>query len=256
MKTGYDPRLRANLTVQDYHERYGAKLDGKGMPRTRPHMLCPACSTPLHTVGESGALVDATWAHNPSPAIGCPIKDSGAEKYALLRPVYKNDAAAEELRRRFFKNWELHWSFARSFAELANIEAFSGFIRHADKMSLWSYMTLNEWQLPYTFLATCEFPPPKGKAAGRRTQWLRFRFDSKLRTIEDLWIRVIPELKFLRLNYRTPHVGEPTSRHYIDCSVYVPDENWMATHTPIPPHPYAVRHMRKSFPAELGVHPV
>lgn len=118
-ETAYGPRLRATLTAQNHHEE-----------------------------------LDATWVHNPNPAIGCPIKDRGAEKYALLKPVHTNHAAAAALRKSFLKNGELHWNIARTFAEFANIGAFSGFAHHADKTSLWGYFTLNEWQLRYTFSAT------------------------------------------------------------------------------------------------------
>jgi len=256
MKTGFDPRLGANVTVEQYHHDYGAKLGGDGKPRVRPSVICPACSDSLHTVGESGALIDATWAHDPSPKSWCPIKDSGAAKYILLRPTCPAPAVAAALRKSFFENWAAHWSYARSFASYADIEAFSGFIQHADKTQLWAYATLQEWQLPYAFLATCEFPPPKGSAAVRRRNWLRFRFDAKLRTLEDLWIRIIPDLRFLKLHYRKPRTGEPTAAHYIDCETFVPEQNWMSTHAAVPPHVFAIRHMHARFPAELGPCPV
>lgn len=256
MKTGYDLRLRTNVTVQQYHHHYGAKLNELGKPRGRPDVICPACGETLHTVGETGALVDATWAHDPAPSTGCPIKDSGAAKYALLKPSHPVPAAAAALRASFFKNWPLHWSYARSLADYADIEGFSGFIRYADKTELWAYATLQEWQLPYTFLATCEFPPPAGKAAVLRREWLRFRFDAKLRTIEDLWIRVLPDLRFLRLRYRKPRSGDPTASHYIDCDTFIPNPGWMLAHSPAPPHAFAVRHMHAMFPAELGPCPV
>jgi len=160
------------------------------------------------------------------------------------------------LRKSFFEKWALHWSYARSFASYANIEAFSGFIRYADSIDLWAHATLREWQLPYTFLATCEFPPPKGLAAARRKEWLRFRFDAKLRTIEDLWIRVIPDLRFLRLSYSLPRKGEPTASHYLNCDNFAADPNWMTTHHLVSPHSFAVKHMHASFPVELGAPPI
>lgn len=256
MKTGYDPRAGDSITVAQNHKRYGAKLDRYGNPRVRPPVICPACSHSLHTVGETGALVDATWAHDPAPGLFCPIKDSGSSKYELLSPTTPNLAAAKALRASFFKNWRAHWSYARDLAAYAGIETFIGFIRHADRVDLWAHATLQEWQLPYTFLATCEFPPPKGVAATKRREWLRFRFDAKLRTIEDLWIRTLPGLRFLRLYYRKPRTGDPTEAHYIDCDPFTPDPGWMTTHRVVPPHTFAIRLMHKSFPGELGPSPV
>ena len=254
MKTGYDPRLQSNVTVQEYHHHYGAKLDKDAKPRARPDVVCPACSETLHTVGETGALVDATWAHDPSPSTWCPIKDSGAAKYVLLKPSRPvPSAAAAALRESFFRNWPLHWSYTRSFADYADIKGFSGFIRYADKTELWAYATLQEWQLPYTFLATCEFPPSTGKAIVLRREWLRFRFDAKLRTIEDLWIRILPGLRFLKLRYRKPRSGDPTASHYIDSETFILDPSWMSTYSPSRPHAFAVRHMHAAFPAELGL---
>lgn len=256
MKTGYDARIGANLTVPQYFDKYGPKNDEFSRPRTRPSVICPACSQVLHTVGETGGSVDGNWAHPRDPGHICPIKDSGASKYELLRPRAPNPAAAAALRRSFFEHWQAHWSFARSLAPFADIEGFSGFIRYADRTDLWAYTTLREWHLPYVFLSTCEFPPPTGKASSRRTEWLRFRFDSKVRTIEDLWIRVIPDLRFLKLRYRKPRSGSPLARHYIDSVIYTPDASWMATHTTVPPHVFAVGHMHAEFPAELGRLPV
>ncbi|MBY0233819.1 MAG: hypothetical protein K2W93_02475 [Burkholderiaceae bacterium] len=253
MKTGFEARLGRNITVAEYHHHYGAKLI-EGKPNPRPPVICPACRGALHTVGEAD-LVDATWAHNPTKAF-CPIKDSGKSKYELLTPKAPVPAAAIALRNSFFINWKQHWSFARSLADFAGIEDLIGFIRHADRIGLWGHATLSEWHLPYVFLATCEFKPPKGKARSRRPEWLRFRFDSRLRTIEDLWIRILPNVKFLKLKYRAPRSGVPTAGHYIDCDLFDLDRAWMTTHVPDPPHAYALKEMHAAFAVELGPLPV
>lgn len=249
MKKGYDAKQGRNITVAEYHHEYGAKLiDGK--PNIRPPIICPACRQLLHTVGEA-VLVDATWAHNPS-LLFCPIKDSGKSKYELLKPKAPIPAHALALRESFFRNWRLHWSFARSFADFAGIEDLIGFLRHADRVNLWGHATLREWHLPYVFLATCEFKPPKGKARTRRPEWLRFRFDARVRTIEELWIRILPDVKFLKLKYRPPRSGVPTAGHYIDCEIFDLDPGWMTTHVPDAPHKYAVKEMHSAFKVELG----
>lgn len=247
--------MGSSITVQAYQDRYGPKLDGK-TARERPPVICPACEEELHTVGENIALVDAVWAHKPSPFTTCPIKLGGTSRYALLTPRTPDHARAEALRARFFENWRAHWSYARSFAKFADIEAFSAFIDHADRSNLWAYATIEEWQLPYTFLSMCEFPPPAGRAAVLRRDWYRFRFDSKLRSLEDLWIRVIPDLRLLRLVYRTPRRGVPTITHYLDYKSFTLDSSWMASHVAATPHDFAVRHMHTAFPLELGPSPV
>ena len=251
MKTGFDPSLNKQLTVRQYHAQYGPKLDDDGNERSRQILICPACDSALHTVGEASGLVDATWAHDPDPRIWCPIKDTGAVKYQMLTPTEPDEIAAAQLRLAFFANWRLHWGMVRDFANFAGVETFIGFIKHADRTNLWAHVGLPEWHLPYICLATCDFPPPKGKAAAYRSTWLRFRFDAKLRTIEDLWIKVIPDLRFLTLRYRKPRSGEPTVSHYIDCQVDAPTPTWL-TRAFRAPHPHAVGAMLAAFPKELG----
>lgn len=97
-----------------------------------------------------------------------------------------------------------------------------------------------------------------GMSSCRTACWerLRFRFDAKLRTLEDLWLRIIPDLSFLKLYYRKPRVGDPTATHYLDCDLFVPDPNWLASHVLVSTHHFAVRHMHTAFPAELGPSPV
>lgn len=228
-----------------------APIEGK--PNIRPPVICPAYRGALHTVGEAD-FVDATWAHNPT-RVFCPIKDSGKAKYELLSPKAPVSAHAIALRQSFFENWRLHWSFARSLADFAGVEDLIGFLRHADRANLWGHATLREWHLPYVFLATCEFRPPKGKTRARRPGWLRFRFDSRLRTIEDLWIRILPDVRFLKLKYRAPRSGVPTASHYIDSDLFGLDPTWMATHVPDAPHAYAANEMHTTFGVELGTVP-
>lgn len=249
MKTAFDTSSSENMTVERYHHMYGAKLvDQKLNPR--PRVICPACEETMSTRGE-GVLVDATWVHTPSDTF-CPIKNSADSRYEILAPKAPNLAIAADLRRSFFDNWALHWSYARSKAAFADILDFIAFVTYADKKGLWGYSTILEWQLPYIFLVTCEFPPPKGKAASFRRDWLRFRFDARVRTLEDLWIRVLPGVRLLRLRYRKPRSGVPGVTHYLDSHSWDLDSDWMRTHTVVPPHEFALSRMHDAFPSELG----
>lgn len=249
MKTAYDAQSASYVTVAQYHSLYGSKLLN-GKLNSRPDTFCPACDEKMHIVGET-KLVDATWAHNPSPTF-CPIKNSGASKYSLLQPNFPDPARAAALRTSFFKNWKMHWSYVRSKAVFADVVDLSAFIAEADRTNLWGHATVCEWQLPYIFLATCEFPPPKGKAATHRKTWLRFRFDARVRTIEELWIRIQPDVRLLQLQYRNPRSGMPKVSHYLDSKSWPLDADWMTKHSLIAPHAFAIRHMHARFPSELG----
>lgn len=82
MKTGFDARLGRKLTVLQFKDHYGAKLDEQGYPRFRPTLHCVACDGALRTVGETSASVDAVWAHDPAPGTWCPIKALPAQTNA------------------------------------------------------------------------------------------------------------------------------------------------------------------------------
>lgn len=246
MNTGYDSRLSRSLPVEQYKDRYGPKLDARGMPRSRPSVVCLACWGTLHTVGEDSLTVEAVWAHDPDPHVSCPVKDTGGIRYKLLPPTTPDTAAAQALRDAFFASWQKHWGHIREIANYADIDTLVGFLRHADNSNFWAHSGLHEWHIPYIFLATCDFPPPSGVAGTRRKHWLRFRFDARVRTLEDLWIRVLPNLRFLRFHYRKPRTGEPTPAHFIDMDAITPDSTFLSRTFP-PPHPYASRAMVAAF---------
>lgn len=248
MKTGNDPRF-GPLTVADYVKQYGPKVDERG-ERQRPQLKCPACGGTLHTVGETTAVRDAIWAHDPDLTRVCAIKESGAPKYTLLKPTQPDEAAGKLLRSSFFVNWQQHFAHIRKVAPYAGVETFIAFIKYADKVNLWANKGLQEVHLPYVCLVTCEFPPPKGKAAVHRSKWLRFCFEEKLRTLEDLWIRIHSQLDLLVLIYRKPRSGAPTGAHFEDWKAMSLDLEWMG-HPFAPSLPHAVAEMLQHFPEEL-----
>lgn len=246
MNTGYDSRLRRSLTIEQYKDEYGTKLDASGKPRTRPSVVCLACGGVLHTVGAESLTTAAVWAHDPDPHVNCPVKDTGGTRYELLSPTTPDNVAAQELREGFFVSWATHWGHIRKIANYADIHTLVGFLRHADSTNFWAHKGLQAWHIPYIFLATCDFPPPAGVAGTRRKHWLRFRFDARVRTLEDLWIRVLPNLSFLCLYYRKPRTGEPTPAHFIDMEAIALDSTFLNRTFP-PPHIYATRAMVTAF---------
>jgi hypothetical protein len=128
----------------------------------------------------------STMATTMSPVLA----GEGGAKYALLSPNTLNQHSGKALRDAVLHHWKSHWGHIREIVRAADIDTFIGFIKDADRARLWEHVGLVEWHVPYIFLATCEFPPSANqKARELRPDWLRFRFDSRVRTLDDLWIR-------------------------------------------------------------------
>jgi len=247
LEYAYDPKSRCNLTVDEYKDVYGPKMDDRGNMRTRPTLRCLACNVSLHTVSEDSSTTVPTWGHDPNKEIFCPIKSAGATRYELLPPIDADPLTGIRLRTAFFAHWEQHWGFIRHVAPLADIFTLIGFLRAADHRRFWDQRHFEEWHLPYVFLATCDFPPPKGKAANRRAEWLRFRFDGRYRTLQDLWIRAAPGFNFLRLRYHAPvRKREPGPADFIVAEPVSVAAAWMAESF-APPHRFAVTQMQNAF---------
>ena len=251
MEYAFDPRTGRSLNVDEYKDLYGPKRDARGNVRTRPVLRCLACGVALHSVAEDSATAVRTWGHDPSPGTYCPIKAEGGERYEVLPPTNVDPAAGEALRTAFFRRWQKHWGYVRDIAPFADIFTLIGFLPAADRTRFWDQRHLEEWHLPYVFLSTCDFPPPRGKAAALRTEWLRFRFDGRYRTLEDLWIRAAPDFRFLRLRYRVPaRRKEPGPVHFIVAEPIAASPAWMARAYP-PALPFAIDKMERAFPREL-----
>lgn len=230
------------ISVADYIQLEGTRLDSLGQPQWRAPVTCPGCSEPVHTVGEGSIERANTWAHDPNPSgPWCPIKSAGGAKYALLTPTKPDVARGTLLRSTFLTNWKSHWGLVGEIAQWADIHAFEGFIKNADSTKFWQHAGLAEWHIPYVFLVTCEFPP-----RANRKEWLRFVFDNKVRTLDDLWIRTTGTWRFLMTKYRRPRSGPPGPAHYIDCDLVTPDPNFLKRTFALP-NAYQLDVMRKVF---------
>lgn len=251
MEYAYDPTSGRNLTVDGYKDLYGSKRDKNAQLRKRPTLRCLACNIALHTVAEDSGTSVPVWGHDPAPGTFCPIKTEGAAKYQLLAPKEHDPAAGQALRASFFSNWEAHWGYVRKVVPLADIHTLIGFLKVADKTQFWNQRHLEEWHIPYVFLSTCEFPPPAGPTAKHRPEWLRFRFDSRYRTLEDLWIYAEPSFSFIKLSYRNPaRRREPGPADFLVADNVPVDPKWLAR-TYSTPHAYVVDKMSKEFPLEI-----
>lgn len=251
MEFAFDPKHDDNVTVEMYRDRYGPKSDSLGNARFRPILKCLVCNVPLHTVAETIPTAVATWGHDPSPGVFCPVKAEGAHRYEMLPPSNGSPTTGAALRQRFFNNWQAHWGHIRTLVPYPEIQTLIGFLKAADKSSFWDYRNLDEWHIPYVFLATCDFPPPTGKASTFRKEWLRFRFDARYKTLADLWIKANPDFSFLRLIYKNPpRKSEPGQTEFIAAERITPDFNWHLKSFPIA-HEFALNRMCEAFPRDL-----
>lgn len=254
MKSAIHRETGRPYTVEKYVIEFGPKLDNRAQKRMRPTIVCVSCGHPMHTVAEDGPLRDATWAHNPdTDAPWCPFKQKGGAPYEILPPRESNEAAGYELRARFFVNWRLHWAHVLEIVPMCDIFTLIKFVRYADRQHFWEHVGLEEWLIPYIFLATCDFPPPKsGKGVVKRPEWIRCRFNARVRAPDDLWIRVAGAWGYTRAKYHAPARGaEPGPKHLIDAESITPDRHFLARCAP-GGNPYQVEAMRKAFPTELA----
>ena len=246
METAFHARVGRNVSVKEFKELEGPKLDGRAMPRQRPLPICLACRVPLHTIGEDSGTVVPTWGHDPSKGTYCPIKTDGGGRYELLPPTERDVAAGERVRAQFFAHWMQHWGFIRAVAPYADIYVFVRFLKRMDSLGLWEQRHLEVWHVPYIFLSSCDFPP-----SGGRMTWLRFRFDGRYRTIQDLWIRAEPGFHFLCLEYRAPaRKPEPGPNEFIAAHPVYVGTRWLDD-TFASPHEVALREMKRAFSDEF-----
>lgn len=238
-------------TVQQYHIAYGPPLDEDGRRRVRPAAACYACAQRLTPVGETHILRDAIWRHLPGGP-PCPVKMGGGRRYELLRPVNPDPDAGGELRASFLNGWRQHWGYMRKVAPMTDIEQLIGFVHAMDHSRGWEHRGLEEWHLPYMCMAMLEFPPSRIPAASkRRPEWLRFFFDEAVRTMEDLWIRVENEFRFMMAIYKAPvRKGAPGEADLLDIEPVVVERDLLTRTYPVP-HSKQVELFTRAFPGTV-----
>ena len=253
MKTSVHPTSKIRYTVERYVREYGSQFDAAGHEQRRPSLVCVSCGHPMHTVAENGPLENATWSHNFSKdAPWCPLKETNGGKYPLCAPIALDSIASQKIRQKFFEHWQLHWSHILEIAPFCEISKFVRFIEHADSIRFWAHSGLEDWQIPYIFLATCDFPPPKNKkAAASQPEWIRFRFDARIRHTNDLWRRNGENWEFIRSSYTAPAQGrEPNPTEIIDVEPIFPDSKFLERVKP-EAHATHIKAMKMYFPWEV-----
>ncbi|MDI9335006.1 MAG: hypothetical protein QM533_11595 [Cytophagales bacterium] len=206
MKKALDPKTFDWITVAEYANRYGAKLDAMGAENKRQPTLCPVCRGAMTTVSEnSPGDRDAVFRHveartNPKTP-WCILRESTRWKYEGLTPTVPDVARGRLIRQSFLTNWQKHWAIIKNRVTLPGIEFFISAIRLADKSRVWEHRDLQECLMPYILMSMLEFPPPVGVAANRRTHTERYRFGGAIRTYEDLWFKTTGEFNMIAVEY-------------------------------------------------------
>jgi len=253
MREALHPTQNRPITVIEYIKLFGPRLDQYGNGNRRPFARCPACNEDMHTKGEASSEVEGIFSHKPNSTVYCPLKQSAAEPYQLLAPTNPNLVAAQQLQSSFILHWKYHWKLLRSYVPFADISEFIGLIQYANQQKLWQYKNLQEYEIPYIFLVLKDFPPIKSKGKWLRKDWLRFWFDSRVRSIDDLWIKTTGDWRIVKAIYATPRskgavpgVSQLKSTEIPSIKKDFLEENEPNIHS------YQEASMKKAFPRELG----
>jgi hypothetical protein len=250
MKKAYDSECKEHITVEQFENKYGKPIDQFGNKNQHGgHIVCPACDAVMSTRGQSLPLRDQTWVHPRDRTSYCPLKDIGKIKYELLTPTQRSIDQGDGLKLAFFQNWRRHWGFICTLAPMTDVNLFVAWINDMNRKNIWGYQQLEEWQLPYIFLTTCEFPPPTNDRAKQyRSSWIRFFYNDRVRTIEDLWIYIVPQWSLLKLSFVAPNgkLKKPNNDDLISAEIISPDLVWLDKNYR-EPHEFVVRIMDSNF---------
>ena len=255
MKTALHPYyIKREVTVQTYTADFGPKMDSQGRRRNRPSARCPGCTEPMIIVGDDRPLHDQIFSHqrdvNPPP---CPLRNRADYKYEFLHDVPEDTNRGRALRADFFAHWQAHYDKMRKLLNgLMDIGDFIAVIKEADRSRLWSRGNIEEWEVPYIFLVWKEWAPVKThRGEVLRSNWLRFWFDSRVRTLDDIWIRTQGDPRIIRATYNNPaRGGIPGLRHLVDTkTLYIEQTFLQAQHRSAAD--YVVSRMHRAFPKEV-----
>ena len=251
MNSALHPNGNKSITVLDYINEFGTKLDEHGDERIRPLARCPACSSEMHTKGETNPTVDGIFSHQPNSNHFCPLKVSEGEPYVILPPVDEDPNRTSALRASFMNNWKYHYSLMKGYLKVLNIFDFIKLIKFADQKRIWSYRHAEENQIPYIFLVLKEFPPVKSKGKYIRRDWIRFWFDSRIRSLEDLQIETNGDWFLVKATYANPRSGgTPNHTQLKTTEIQNADLNFLNKEEPEVAD-FLIKEMKKEFGVQL-----
>ncbi|WP_155637712.1 hypothetical protein [Burkholderia cepacia] len=253
MREALHPTENRPITVVEYIQLFGPRLNHLGIPNIRPAARCPACNEKMYPRGEANPIVDGVFYHKPNSTAYCPLKQSAAQPYKILPPKNPDLVAAQKLRSSFFSHWKFHWKLIRDYAPFADIGEFIALIHYADSRHLWQYQNIQEFEVPYIFLVLKDFPPIKSKGKWLRREWMRFWFDARVRTIDDLWIRTTGDWRIVKAIYAVPRAKGTIPGAAQLKSTAIPPVKTDFLDGPEPTvHPYQEASMKEAFPDELS----
>ena len=250
MKCAWDHTIGKSVTVFEFTERHGPRMDTMGNRNTRPTLYCLVCKTPLNPMGESSPRRAAAWRHYANPRTSCPLKTGVAKTYYLPVPRFPS-GQGHRLREAFFRNWHQHWSRVCEIYPDTNIDKLVAFIKEADQTSFWEHQGLHEWLIPYIFLVTCDFSALVNKDTPTPPESVRFILDSRVRTIEDLWVPAARPFALTRLTYGAVIRGANTGALVRQEPVKLVDDAFLRSRAALPKISTMVA-MAKAFPASFA----
>jgi hypothetical protein len=246
MKIALHPLEPRRISPREYIAEFGSKFDRiDDNERAR----CPACKHRLSTPGEDRAGLITTFRHLPNKDHWCIFKNASDFRYRLLPNSNLDPIRGAQLRESFLQNWQKHFILMDWYAAYFDIVDFVERIQLADKEQLWSRPKLQEWEVPHILLVW-QAVPPAYKKTGEvlRAEWLRFWFDGRIRTIDDLWIRTEGDFLLTRACYNTDrNAKRPDADDLVDVGVEPINRAFLNCHFEPVTDKFKLKHMKNAF---------
>jgi hypothetical protein len=213
MKFGLCVETRNLFSAREFSSNFDLFNRNLGGCTQTDRFVCVACGAPIRLARKSRAENEYVWAHIRHAQELC-ILQSGKTRDFLAPPInLMCDKDSFRLKREFFGNWRKHWAHIKSLISYPDIHKFVHFLHNAERMSLWHNLYLQDYLIPYIFLASSDFPPP---AATPRKTWIRFSFSPEIRNINDLLSSAYSDLDFFEFTFKGPRYGTPKATQLIN----------------------------------------
>lgn len=204
MREALHPNKNLYITIEDYLQDFGRK-PVMGTDR-RPRARCPECKQQLNDVAGKSKHSIGHFAHFKS-LVHCTKKTSAKIPFVGLTPRNPDTAHGIYLRTKFYEHREWHYSLMNDLVTYLSYQEFFALIKEANRLRIWEYRHLQEWELPYTLVLVNDFPSHtsyKKQGVPQRKYWVRFWYETSAANLEDLWIRGSNQSKLNRGAYKQP----------------------------------------------------
>jgi hypothetical protein len=251
MRIAKDPFDEVSITPIHYQERHGKPVSASGAVNNRPAAKCPACDGDLHLKGELDPAVETIFSHNPTKAF-CPIKESARHNYEILEKKDEDPERSAALKAAFFSSWKRHWNQFRRYVGHADIKDFIALVKYADRKGIWRYRSLREHEILAIILVIKDFQPVEA-SDGRvlRKHWVRFWFESSVKTLDDFWNLPEARRRLIKASYDLPKRAHTLNSKYLVAFdvVSIVSEFLEVPESQVPPvHVYVEGCMLQAFP--------